>query len=931
MLKLEQITKVYKMKGSEVEALKGISITFRDSEFVSILGPSGCGKTTLLNILGGLDKYTTGDLIIDGRTTKDYNDHDWDIYRNHRIGFVFQSYNLIPQENIQENVELSLTIAGVTKEERARRAREALDKVGLKGLYKKMPNQLSGGQCQRVAIARALVNEPEILLADEPTGALDSTTSIQIMDLIKEISKERLVIMVTHNPDLAYKYSTRIVKLLDGNLIDDSNPYGEEDQLLNGVLERVETTEQEPGKVVKAKKEKAKMSWWTAFKLSAKNLWVKAKRTVMIVIAASIGIVGVSAVLSIRSGVSNYIESIQDELLSGNPIFVSRSSFDLSNIMQSMSSSQQREIIMSAPKDGQINVDFVTERLIQSAKTMGSAMIQNDITEDYVNFINEMPKQYYSDIVMNYGIDISNNIYTSEKRDDPSIEDSSSTEFTQTYSLSAIRAIATSILNRKLSEANFSSYGSMIESYSGTFGQSLNNSDYLLSQYDIVQGKIATEEDEIMIVLDSNQALTDFMLTLLGYYSQEDFLNVVYHYNVDDNGKHDEHWTQEREKAFEEKRQFIINDLMNKKFTYYPNNSIFTAKSGDPYSPFDYAPVETDEMKTKEHLDLKITGVLKPKEGRQYSSLDSGFYYTPAFTKRFLQDNKESEITKYVRDYEDTTISKEKGTLRSGEVKMYNISLKMGVYYTFDYKLEGNIYRDNYSYLGRKDSSLTSIVSSFLGGGTSVSEITSRQVGGESLPTRINFYPNSFADKYLVTDYLTKWNSKETLTINGKEVTADDRDEIKYNDNLAIIISMINTIIDIISVALIAFTTLSLVVSTVMIAIITYVSVMERIKEIGVIRSLGGRKKDVAHLFNAETFIIGFSAGVFGIAVTYLLQTVLNVIIHFLFPAITSIAALPWFTALIVILSSVLLTIVAGFIPSRSAAKKDPVVALRTE
>ncbi len=925
MLKLANITKVYPMKGGSVNALKGINITFRDNEFVSILGPSGCGKTTLLNILGGLDKYTSGDLIIDNRSTKDYSDHDWDIYRNHRIGFIFQSYNLIPQENIQDNVELSLTIAGISKEERSRRAREALDKVGLKGMYKKMPNQLSGGQCQRVAIARALVNEPEILLADEPTGALDSTTSIQIMDLIKEISKERLVIMVTHNPELAYQYSTRIVKLLDGELVDDSNPYVENTDEVSP-----DTTTKEANVELLEKKQKAKMSWWTAFKLSAKNLWAKAKRTVMIVIAASIGIVGVSAVLSIRSGVTSYIESIQDELLSGNPIFVSRSSFDLSSILESMSTTQQRDIIMAQPDKGKINVDFVTERLIQSAKTMGTAMIQNEITQDYVDYIEAMPKKYYSDITMNYGIDISNNIYTDETRDDPSLEDESTVEFTQSYSLSAIRAIATAVLNTKLAEADYSSYGSMIESYGGTFSQSLNNTDYILSQYDVVQGNVATKEDEIMIVLDSNEALTDFMLTLLGYYSQEDFLNVVYHYNIDDEGNHDPHWTNEREQQFLAKRQYTIDNLMNKKFTYYPNDSIFTAKTNELYSPFSYAYVEDETLKAKQGMPLKVTGVLKPKEGRQYSSLNSGFYYTPAFTKKFIQDNYNSELTKYVRDYEDETIQKTKGSLRSGEVKL-GISVKMGVYYSFDYKLEGKIYKENYSYLGQKDSSLSSLVSSFLGGGGSISEITSNQVGGESLPRRINFYPNSFKDKYLVTDYLAKWNSKEDVVVKDRTIKAEDRTEIKFNDNLAVIISMINTIIDIISVALIAFTALSLVVSTVMIAIITYVSVMERIKEIGVIRSLGGRKKDVAHLFNAETFIIGLSAGVFGILVTYLMQFILNFVIHALFPAITVIAALPWHTALIVISASILLTVIAGFIPARSAAKKDPVVALRTE
>ncbi len=978
MLKLVNIKKDYEMKGSSVHALKGITLNFRYSEFVSILGPSGCGKTTLLNILGGLDHYTSGDLVIDGRSTKDYRDHDWDIYRNHRIGFVFQSYNLIPHENIQDNVELALTIGGINKEERARRAREALDKVGLKGLYRKMPNQLSGGQCQRVAIARALVNEPEILLADEPTGALDSVTSVQIMDLIKEISKERLVIMVTHNPDLAYKYSTRIVKLLDGELVDDSHPYTDEEEQMErtggkvvkhiqygskedesqidqlkdedyrfyGESARLSKYLTESGYLndkkrngdgydvietipphVTTKKddhEKAKMSWWTAFKLSAKNLWSKAKRTFMIIVAASIGIVGVSAVLSIRDGVTNYIASMQDEMLSGNPIMVSESSFDLSSILSNMSTNSQAQIVMEAAKDGYVNVDYVTERLIESAKTMGTAMIENEITQDYVDFVNAMPEKYSNDVVMRYGIDVSNNIYTAETRDNPEIDDESTTQFTETLSLSAIRAIATELLNTKLSESNYTSYSSMIQSYTGTFAQSLNSSDYLLSQYDIVNGKIATEEDEIMIVLDSNDAITDFMLTLLGYYSQEDFLNVVYHFNTDDEGNHDVHWNEEREASYQKNREFAISELMNKRFVYYPNDSIYTKKN-DPTSPFTYGYKE--DTSWQNGMELKVVGVLKPKENRQYTSLDSGFFYTTKFTQKFLKDNSESEISKYVRDTEDSVSGKKAGELQSGEYR----GIRMGVYYSYDYKLEGKIYQDRYAYLGTTDSSLTSLISSFMGGGGSINKITSRQLGGESLPNSIRFYPNSFDDKYLVTDYLDQWNSKDDITINNKVLKASDREEIKYTDNLSVIISMVNSIIDIISVALIAFTALSLVVSTVMIGIITYVSVMERIKEIGVIRALGGRKKDVSHLFNAETFIIGFLSGAFGIAITYLIQFVLNTVIHANFPSITAIAALPIPSALIVILISVLLTVVAGFIPARSAARKDPVVALRTE
>lgn len=935
MLRLDHIVKEYTMKDSSVQALKGITLNFRKNEFVSILGPSGCGKTTMLNILGGLDQYTSGDLIIEGKSTKDFNDHDWDIYRNHRIGFVFQSYNLIPHENILENVELALTIGGVSKAEREEKAKKALDKVGLKGMYKKMPNQLSGGQCQRVAIARALVNEPEILLADEPTGALDSVTSVQIMDLIKEISKDRLVIMVTHNPDLAYRYSTRIVKLLDGTLQDDSNPYTVEEEMQERDGNNEITSEKEHARL---ENEKAKMSWWTAFKLSSKNLWSKAKRTFLTIVAASIGIVGVSAVLSIRSGVTGYIDDMQDEMLSGNPISVSRSSMDLSSMMGSVSVGEQETIVRNAMKDGKINIDFVTKQLIDSAKTMGSAMIQNEITQEYVDFVKDMPKDYYEDIVFKYGIDVTNNIYTSETRDDPTIEDSSTTQKTETMSLSAIRSLATEILNQKLNESGYGAYASVIEGYSGTFAQSINNVDYLLQQYDLLPGgKVATEEDEIMVVLDSNDALTDFLLTLLGYYSQEDFLSVVYHYN-DVNGE-DSHKNEDTERRFQDIQNLDAKKLMEKKFTYYPNNTIFkrhTKETPLDYKFFDYSYLEDPSW--NDGIQLKIVGVLTPKEGRQYTTLSSGFYYTPKFTQKFIEDNNESEFTKFVRD-EEVEVSgskiKSKGSLSSMEVNMVT-NIKMGVYYDFDYKLEGKVYKDKTAFLGSSDSSLSGLMKILLGGSSTTTSkektISSRQVGGEKLPFSIQFFPKSFESKYLVTDYLDQWNADKDKDVTFGNVTAPkNRADIKYTDNLAVVISMVNNIINIVSISLIAFTALSLVVSTVMIAIITYVSVMERIKEIGIIRALGGRKKDVSHLFNAETFIIGFLSGVFGIAITYILQGILNIIIHANFPMISMIANLPFYIALIVVLISVLLTTIAGFIPARSAAKKDPVVALRSE
>ena len=904
MLRLDNIIKIYEVKDNPVEALKGVSLCFRKNEFVSILGPSGCGKTTLLNILGGLDHYSEGDLIVDGRSTKEFNDRDWDVYRNHRIGFIFQSYNLIPQENILENVELSLTIAGISKEEREKRAIKALDDVGLKGMYKKKPNQLSGGQCQRVAIARALVNEPEILLADEPTGALDSATSVQIMELIKEISKNRLVIMVTHNPELAQRYSSRIISLLDGKVVNDTNPLSPDDEL----NERSES--------ITTEKEKAKMSWWTAFKLSSKNLLTKMKRTALTVIAASIGIIGVSAVLSVSGGVSGYIESMQDEMLSGNPVTIYKEGFDLSKMMQSASNSQKGEIVQNAvDKDGYINVDFMVKTLINNAKQMGETMISNDITEDYLQFIKEMPKDYYNDISYNYGIDVNNNIYTDDEL--------TGQDKNNSYSLSSLMTVASEII----SKTEYSSYASIISSMNNTFSQSLNNEEYLLQQYDIVEGKMAEKENEVMIVLSDKEEITDFTLTLLGYYSQEEFINTIYKFNDD-----------ERFDAalFEKSKSISLSDLMSKKFTYYPNDTVYKKNEDSMTSntrPYFYSYLEDSSWTNG--FDLNVVGVLKPKKGRQYESLKSGFYYTPAFTEKYLRDNYDSSISSYIRTYVEE--NEDSDGLTSGRIQTKNpvtgemTTMNYGIYYEFPLQYEGVDYKDNIGFVGGS-SSMSSMLSILMPGSNSKScVLTANATGGEKLPLGIDFYPRSFDDKYLVTDYLDRWNSDEDIQLETKLLTKEERDDVDYSDTLEVVISMINTVINMVTIALICFTALALVVSTVMIAIITYVSVMERIKEIGIIRAIGGRKKDVSHLFNAETFIIGSLSGVFGITVTYIIQLILNLIVHSLFPSISSIASLSPLSALIIILISILLTTIAGLIPAHSASKKDPVVALRTE
>ena len=498
MLKLVNIKKDYIMGDTKVEALKGINLNIRKNEFVSILGPSGCGKTTLLNIIGGLDKYTDGDLVINGVSTKEFTDRDWDVYRNHRIGFIFQSYNLIPHQTILENVELALTIAGMEKNERVEKAKNALDKVGLKGQYNKKPNQLSGGQCQRVAIARALVNEPEILLADEPTGALDTTTSIQIMDLIKEISKEKLVIMVTHNPDLAEKYSTRIVKLLDGEVSSDSMVCSNEE-------------EQKEKFANSATPEKAKMSFWTAFRLSARNLMCKLKRTLMVGFAGSIGIIGVSVVLALSSGITDYINSMQEDMLSGNPITITEQAYDINAMMNSMTRSEKKEILKES---NYIYVDSILEKLAKRAEKMNSILVTNEINEDYVAYLKNMPSSYLESLAFDYGVDLSFSIYT----------DFTVNNKTRSTSIATIKNIYASLLE----ETEFKESSSAVSTLSQAFTQLLPNKEYLLSQYDLVDGKMATEKNEIMLVVDRNSEVSDLILAQLGYYTEEEFLNAAY-------------------------------------------------------------------------------------------------------------------------------------------------------------------------------------------------------------------------------------------------------------------------------------------------------------------------------------------------------------------------------------------------------------------
>ena len=942
MLQLKGIKKNYVTSSETVQALKGVDIAFRKQEFVSILGPSGCGKTTLLNIIGGLDHYTDGDLVISGRSTKSYSDRDWDVYRNHRVGFIFQSYNLIPHQTILGNVELALTIAGVEREERIMRAKKALDRVGLGGQYYKRPNQLSGGQCQRVAIARALVNDPEILLADEPTGALDTVTSVQIMDLIKEISSERLVIMVTHNPELAEQYSTRIVRLRDGLVTEDTDPMTEEQIKAEELAEANALTEEpadkepidaetekadEPAKKQSEKsakgkksdkKEKAKMSFFTAFRLSARNLLSKKGRTAMVGFAGSIGIIGIAMVLAFSAGIKGYVASMQDDMLSGNPITITETTYDLGALTGMMDEEQKEEIIKN-PNHAYIN--SLIAYIAKMSEVSDSIIIKNDITKAYVDYVKAMPKEYYNALLLQYGMDMTHSIYTDFDRV------VGGKAQTQNISIAALTEIYTSVLK----DTKYSQYASYVTQIAPSFQQAPDNPDYIASQYEVF-GEIADDYDEVMLVLSPDQELSDMLLARLGFYTEEEFYNLVY--KVSDSEFYDEKL---------DVVSYTYEELMGKTFTWYDNNSLYTKNNNamtqltQPYK-YNY---DSATMTEKNGVELKVVGILIANDNTTYGCLSSGIYYTRALTDYALEKNADSEIVSYVQ---------EKGDLTS----MSYMGMNMGVCYEYTYRpiltedgegTEPEADKTATAFVG-KSIGVEDIMGSMAGGGsgstgggmgsmgnvdmTSMKTITARFLGGVNIANNISIYPKSFEEKNLVTDYLDAWNASGQLTYGDNTVAEENRMDITYTDTLELVISMINTMIDVISYALIAFTSISLVVSTVMIGIITYVSVVERIKEIGVIRSLGGRKKDVSHLFNAETFIIGLLAGLFGVGVTYLISAVVNVILTPLI-GYSSIAALPLTDAIALIALSIGLTLISGLIPASSAANKDPVVALRTE
>ena len=707
MLEIKKISKIYETENFKQKALNNVSISFRENEFVSILGPSGSGKTTLLNIIGGLDKYTSGDLVINGVSTKEYTDRDWDTYRNHSVGFVFQSYNLIPHQSVLSNVELALTLSGVSKDERRKKALSALKKVGLEDHVHKRPNQVSGGQMQRVALARALVNDPDILLADEPTGALDSKTSVQIMELLKEVANDRLVIMVTHNAEIAEEYSTRIIELRDGKVVNDSKEFDKNEEV----------------KKIKRTK-KTNMSFKTALSLSLNNLMTKKGRTLLTAFAGSIGIIGVSVVLALSSGITDYINSMQEDMLSGNPITITEQAYDINAMMNSMTRSEKKEILKES---NYIYVDSILEKLAKRAEEMNSILVTNEINEDYVAYLKNMPSSYLESLAFDYGVDLSFSIYT----------DFTVNNKTRSTSIATIKNIYASLLE----ETEFKESSSAVSTLSQAFTQLLPNKEYLLSQYDLVDGKMATEKNEIMLVVDRNSEVSDLILAQLGYYTEEEFLNAAYKAFDKNNEKYNP--TLDKEK-------FSYQELKNKKFYWYPNNSIYTKNEGNnilkPASayPFFYNPyMDNEYSSTSNAVELQVVGILCPKENVNYGSLTSGFFYTEALTNHILAVNKNSQIAEELRKIDGNKFTSIYTVNYDSETGTSTPGIKAGIVYEYDYYFNGD--KKGIGLVGSTSlqSRFASMMGSIMGGGSGSSSSTTmctlslNEVGGSNIPTGI--------------------------------------------------------------------------------------------------------------------------------------------------------------------------------------------------
>ena len=867
MLQLKNITKNYLSGDNEVQALKGIDIEFRESEFVSILGQSGCGKTTLLNIIGGLDRYTSGDLIINGKSTKEFKDKDWDTYRNHSVGFVFQSYNLIPHQTVLANVELALTISGVGKAERRKRAIEALQKVGLGDQINKKPNQMSGGQMQRVAIARALVNDPDILLADEPTGALDSKTSVQVMEILKEISKDRLIIMVTHNPELAEKYSSRIVKLLDGKIIDDSNPYKSSEE------------DVKKAKNKKDKSGKASMKFTTAVRLSLNNLMTKKGRTFLTSFAGSIGIIGIALILSLSHGMQSYINKVEEDTLSSYPLTIQEASIDVTSMLEAMMGNGEKE----EHNDNKIYSRPIVNNILETVSTK----LQTNNLEEFKKYLESGDtdiKDYINAIQYEYNLNL--NIY--KQNEDKTYQ--------QVNPSKVFDELGFGEMMESRQSASSMMSGSMTMTQTDVWTEMLDNQNLLQSQYDVLAGKWPTKYNEVVLIVDENNEVSDYTLYSLGIKDIKEL-----------NESMEKIKNKEKVEAGESE-SYSYDDLLNYKFKILLNTDYYK-KSGNAWQD-----KSNDDEYMKNVVDnaeeITIVGIIKPNEETVSSSGAGMIGYTRELKEYVINKINETEIVKEQKENPSINV-------------FTGIEFPENQNSSFDYSQLTNEQRMYMSTLSEAE--LAELMKNYAENSTATYDSNLSTLGVVDLnkPSTINIYPKDFESKDMITTRISEYNDKQTN--DGKEENV-----ITYTDIVGVMMSSVSTIINVISYVLIAFVGISLVVSSIMIGIITYISVLERTKEIGILRSIGASKKDVSRVFNAETLIIGLVAGLIGIVVTLLLNIPINMIIKSIV-GISNISKLPTVGAIILVVISVGLTMIAGLIPARFAAKRDPVEALRTE
>ena len=888
MLTLKQITKNYTTGNETVQALKGIDISFRSSEFVAILGHSGCGKTTMLNIIGGLDKYSSGDLVISGKSTKDFTDHDWDTYRNHRVGFVFQSYNLIEHQSVLANVELALTLSGVSRAERLRRAAEALTKVGLGDQLSKKPNQMSGGQMQRVAIARALVNNPEILLADEPTGALDSATSVQIMELIKEIAKDRLVIMVTHNPELASEYATRTVNLLDGNIIEDSDPYTPEEPI---------ATEESAKKKRKRKDKGAKktsMSFFTALTLSFNNLLTKKARTLLTSFAGSIGIIGIALILSISNGIDAYITGVEEDTLSSYPLQIEEATVNLTDLMLNMSGEN------TGKNPHEMDKIYSNDIMSEMIEVMTSNLSQNNL-EAFRKFLEggaSGMEELTSGIQYKYSTPL--NIYMADTSN-------------------GIKQVNPNKVIEKMGFATTNSATSAMAQtnpmMSDAWQELLDNRDLLDKQYDILAGRMPSAYNEIVIIADKNNEISDFTMYSLGLKDSDELPQLMADIAA---GK--EIKTVQTSYTYDELMALEYKLLINTDYYKENENGVFEDMSKDE----DYMKSVLEKSET-----IKVVGIIKPSDEAVSSVMTEGIGYEAALMEHLIMKVNDSAAVKAQKENKDVDIFTGTHFPTEEDKKLNEQPLTMEIINNYintlpeKEKAEYSGAIQQMKMMGMPDEQIIEMFEKARKENSTEATYEGNLdilgVANINKPSSILIYPKDFAAKEAIGEIISEYNDGVV-----------EEDKIEYTDYIGLLMSSVTTIINAISYVLIAFVSISLVVSSIMIGIITYISVLERTKEIGILRAIGASKRDISRVFNAETLIVGLAAGAIGIGLTLLLSIPINAIIYSL-TDIAGVAALPPVGGVALVIISMVLTLISGLIPAKFAAKKDPVEALRSE